>query len=99
MIKKFFNILKKENDKNKLNNFFDYCKYGRNLITKEMKKYAGWLLSSSQTKFINGIIYYHKPKKCLEVGVADGGSSILILNSLKLIKESILVSLDLKNTI
>ena len=99
MKKKSFNIFKKENDKNKLNNFFDYCKYGKNSITKEMKKYAGWLLSSSQTKFINGIIYYHKPKKCLEVGVADGGSSILILNSLKLIKESLLVSLDLNENL
>ena len=64
-----------------------------------MKKHAGWLLTSSQAQFINGIIYYHKPKKCLEVGVADGGSSVLILNTLKLINNSILVSLDLNENL
>ena len=79
----------------KLNNYFDYFTYGKNLITEKMEKQAGWILSSSHVLFLNGIINYHKPKKCLEVGVADGGSSVLILNSLEKIKDSILVSIDL----
>ena len=36
-------------------------------------------------------------KNCLEIGVANGGSSILILNAIKDIKKSILVSLDLND--
>lgn len=43
---------------------------------------------------INGIIRKLKPKNCLEIGVAEGGSAILILNALKDIKNSRLVSLD-----
>ena len=87
--------IKTDIDKVKFNNNFDYCKYGKNLITKKMQNQAGWLLTSTQAQFINGIIIYHKPKRCLEVGVADGGSAVLILNSLRIIKDSILVSLDL----
>ena len=88
--------IKTDIDKEKFNNNFDYSKYGRNLITKKMKNQAGWLLTPTQARFINGIISYHKPKRCLEVGVADGGSAVLILNSLRIINnDSILISLDL----
>ena len=45
--------------------------------------------------FLNGIIRKLKPKKCLEIGVAFGGSSVIILNAIKDIKDSLLVSLDL----
>ena len=48
-----------------------------------------------EAQFINGIIRKNKLKNCLEIGVAEGGSSILILNSIKNIENSILVSLDL----
>jgi predicted O-methyltransferase YrrM len=47
--------------------------------------------------FINGIIRKHKSKKCLEIGVFKGGSSIVILNALKDIKDSFLISLDLNS--
>jgi predicted O-methyltransferase YrrM len=77
--------IKTDIDKEKFNNNFDYCKYGRNLINKKMQNKAGWLLTPTQAQFINGIISYHKPKRCLEVGVADGGSAVLILNSLRMI--------------
>lgn len=43
----------------------------------------------------NGIIRKFKPKNCLEIGVAEGGSAILILNALQDIKGSKLVSLDI----
>ena len=88
--------IKTDIDKVKFNNNFDYCKYERKFITKKMQNQAGWLLTLTEAQFINGIISYHKPKSCLEVGVANGGSSVLILNSLKIINnDSILVSLDL----
>jgi predicted O-methyltransferase YrrM len=60
-----------------------------------MEKQAGWILSPSHVLFLNGIINFYKPKKCLEIGVAEGGSSVLILNSLEKINDSILVSIDL----
>ena len=65
-----------------------------------MKKNSGWMfMSSSQYYLINGIIRKHKPKNCLEVGVASGGSSILILNAIKDIKGSKLISLDLNTNL
>lgn len=76
---------------------FPYQKYERNIITQKMKEKAGWMLSSSDYYFINGIIRKYKPIRSLEVGVANGGSSILILNAIKDIKNSILVSLDLNS--
>ena len=60
-----------------------------------MKKYAKWELWKNEPYFLNGIIRKFKPKKCLEIGVASGGSSVIILNAIKDIKDSLLVSLDL----
>ena len=54
-------------------------------------------MSGNQPYFINGIIRKFKPRKCLEIGVSRGGSSILILNSIKDIKNSFLISLDINN--
>ncbi|MEI0495518.1 class I SAM-dependent methyltransferase [Brachyspira intermedia] len=47
-----------------------------------------------ERKFINGIIRQVKPKKILEVGVAAGGSSAIILNAIKDIEGSKLYSID-----
>ena len=75
---------------------FDYINYENNIITNDMKEKAGWMyMSQNQYFLINGIIRKHKPKDCLEVGVAEGGSSILILNAIKDIEDSQLISLDL----
>ena len=60
-----------------------------------MIKNAGWQLTLNEAYFINGIIRKIRPKKCLEIGVANGGSSILILNALKDLNDSLLISLDL----
>ena len=56
---------------------------------------AGWLLRRTQPDFINGLIRKYRPKNCLEIGVANGGSSILILNAIQDIPNSSLVSLYL----
>ena len=74
---------------------FKYHNYQRDFITEKMIKYAGWQQINNQPYFINGIIRKLKPKNCLEIGVAEGGSAILILNALKDIKGSRLVSLDI----
>ena len=60
-----------------------------------MKKYAQWDQLNNEPYFINGIIRKFKPKNCLEIGVSRGGGSIIILNAIKDINDSRLISLDL----
>ena len=74
---------------------FKYHNYQREMITEKMKRYSSWQLGRIEPYFINGIIRKYKPKKCLEIGVANGGSSIIILNAIKDIQNSFLISLDL----
>ncbi len=74
---------------------FDYSNYEKNIITEEIIQSASWNLTNEEAFIINGIIRKHKPKNCLEIGVGKGGISILILNAIKDIKNSLLVSIDL----
>jgi predicted O-methyltransferase YrrM len=76
---------------------FNYVTYENNIITKRIIRNSGWELRGNQPYFINGLIRKYKPKNCLEIGVASGGSSILILNAIKDIPDSRLISLD-RNT-
>lgn len=76
-------------------NDFNYVAYENNIVTTKMIKNSGWLFGGNTPYFINGLIRKFKPKKCLEIGVANGGSSILILNAIKDIPDSSLISLDL----
>ena len=92
-LKNNFNV---ENDQTKLfNKYFEYHNYERELITEKIKNYAGYEQRSNEPYFLNGIIRKFKPKKCLEIGVARGGSSIIILNAIKDYNSS-LISLDIK---
>ena len=74
---------------------FDYENYEKNIITEEMIQTASWNITNQEAFLINGIIRKHKPKKCLEIGVGKGSISLLILNAIKDIKNSLLVSIDL----
>ena len=49
----------------------------------------------NQREFLNGIIRKFKPKKIVEIGVSSGGSSIIILNAIKDIKNAHLYSIYL----
>jgi len=60
-----------------------------------MKKNAQWDQFFNEPFFINGIIRKYKPKNCLEIGISRGGESIIILNAIKDIEGSSLISLDL----
>lgn len=51
-------------------------------------------LTFDEQKFLNGIIRKIKPKKIVEIGVACGGSSAIILNSIKDINEAKLFSIE-----
>lgn len=92
------NINNKDRKESKYDINFDYLNFERNIITEKMIKKANWQISINQDYFINGLIRKIRPKNCLEIGVAEGGSSILILNALKDIKNSHLVSLDLNSS-
>ena len=60
-----------------------------------MKRDSEWILTGNEPYFLNGLLRKFQPKNCLEIGVANGGSSILILNAIKNIPYSRLISLDL----
>ena len=62
-----------------------------------MIKESGWIMGLDTASLINGLIRRHKPKNCLEIGVARGGSAILILNAIKDLPDARLVSIDLFN--
>ena len=79
----------------KIDTNFKYENYQRYLINKKIIEKSGWLLTLNDAYFINGIIRKFRPKTCLEVGVARGGSSIIILNAIKDFRNSQLISLDL----
>ena len=51
----------------------------------------------NQKEFLNGVIRKFKPKKVIELGVANGGSSIIILNAINEFENSKLYSLDLNS--
>ena len=51
-----------------------------------------------QQEFLNGAIRKFKPKKILEIGVSNGGSSIIILNAIIDIDNSHLYSIDLSKS-
>jgi predicted O-methyltransferase YrrM len=54
-----------------------------NNIKEKLYKKKCSIMWGNQREFINGIIRKIKPKKILELGVAFGGSSIIILNAIK----------------
>jgi predicted O-methyltransferase YrrM len=95
----FFYFKNKKNNikknKTKYDIDFNYTAYEKNIITTKIRNNSKWQLGGSQPYFINGLIRKFKPKNCLEIGVANGGSSILILNAIKDIPDSRLISLDL----
>ena len=61
-------------------------------IKYKIKGFVG--LTPDEQKFLNGIIRKIRPKKIVEIGVACGGSSAIILNSIKNINKAKLFSID-----
>ena len=84
-------------DENNFNFNFDYYNFQRENINNRIKQLANYELTQKETYFLNGIIRKLKPKNCIEIGTSSGGSAILILNAIKDINDSILVSMDLNN--
>ena len=74
---------------------FEYKLYKKEMLNEKIKKKAGYEVFYDHPYFLNGIIRKTKPKNCLEIGTARGGSSIVILNAIQDIKGSVLISLDI----
>ena len=55
------------------------------------------LMSGNQMEFLNGIVRKFKPKKIVEIGVFKGGSTIIMLNAIKDIKNAHIYSIDINN--
>ncbi|MDR3223651.1 MAG: class I SAM-dependent methyltransferase [Methanobrevibacter sp.] len=72
----------------------DYENYQKNILEDVEKYLEKSEMTKSEQQFLNGIILQKKPKKILEVGVAAGGSSIVILNAIKDIDDAQLYSID-----
>ena len=92
-----------KNQKLESNNFnetssdFNMDKYEINIYNKINNKnlFKCSRMWGNQREFLNGVVRKFKPKKILEIGVAEGGSSIIILNAIQDIKNSHLYSIDL----
>jgi len=56
-------------------------------------------MQESETRFINGIIRATKPQRMLEIGVFNGGSSMLMLNAVKNNSDAHLYSVDYAETV
>ena len=71
---------------------------------KEVLENVDWSKIESQMlscerAFVNGLIRFYKPKNVIEVGVAQGGGSVTILNAIMDLHESTLTSIDLLESI
>jgi len=62
-------------------NFIDLDKYDINIFNninnKDLNRCSR--MWENQKEFLNGVVRKFKPKKVLEIGVAEGGSSIIAL--------------------
>ena len=91
--------IKKESNKDS-ENYINLDKYEIKIYNKINNKNL-WRCSrmwENQKEFLNGVVRKFKPKIILEIGVAEGGSSIIILNAIEDIKGSHLFSIDLSKS-
>ena len=85
-------------DKFQISEYFE--KYQLNIYEQVREKLINFncsLMSEKDRKFLNGIIREKRPKKILELGVFLGGSSVIILNAIKDIKDAHLYSIDISS--
>ena len=95
---KFFFLKITSNDFKKEDKKIYFDKYEANIYENIKAKILSKNCSrmwSNQREFLNGVIRKFRPKKILELGVAEGGSSSIILNAIFDIKNAQLYSIDL----
>lgn len=72
---------------------FEIYKY--NEIKQKLNDSKCSQMWANQREFLNGIVRKFKPKKIVEIGVASGGSSIILLNAIADSNNAKLYSIDL----
>ena len=78
--------------------FFDNFETNKfDVIKQKLDSTSCSQMWDNQKEFLNGVIRKFKPKKVIELGVANGGSSIIILNAINDFENSKLYSLDLNS--
>ncbi len=81
-------------------NIIFYNNYENNIyneIKEKLENSNCSLMSLKPRLFLNGVVRKFKPKKIVEIGVNKGGSSIILLNAIKDIKNSHLYSIEIDN--
>lgn len=65
-------------------------------IMKELNPFYNYFseMTASEQEFLADIVLKYKPKKLLEIGIASGASSVILLNAIKDMPESHLTSID-----
>lgn len=76
---------------------YEYDQESYDRLTKEDVKYSE--MTHMQRKFVHGLIRYMQPKRILEVGVAEGGGSIVILNAIEDMPHTTLTSIDIETSL
>ena len=96
----FFSLKNSSNDFKKTKKKIYLDKYEVNIYEKIKEKILSRNCSrmwANQREFLNGVVRKFKPKKIIELGIAEGGSSSIILNAINDIKNSHLYSIDLSS--
>jgi len=57
------------------------------------------LMHEAERRFVHGLINFIKPERILEIGVAYGGGTAVLLNAIKFFKDSEVISIDLAKVI
>ena len=86
----------KNQNKNVQMEFSNIEEFDQEILFPIQKKLEGFIeLTNDEQRFLNGLIRKIRPKKIVEIGVAYGGSSVVILNAIKDINDSKLFSIDI----
>jgi predicted O-methyltransferase YrrM len=89
----FENISYKKNISSQYSNIEEFDK---DILIPIRPKLEGYIeITSEEQNFLNGLIRKIRPKKIVEIGVAYGGTAVVILNAIKDINDSKLFSIDI----
>lgn len=71
------------------------CDYDKEIFESNSQNNEQAQMSNFERDLLRGTIRYFKPKRILEVGVAHGGGTVVILNSIEDMPDTTLTSIDI----